>query len=87
MSQILVLKECTLMDISCLRQVLQGNDDEVVPPPQSWTIVDGIIKSKGHVEAHFFDGEQHGWRMSETIKKALEFEREWYEKNMVRSTT
>ncbi|OAX36167.1 alpha/beta-hydrolase [Rhizopogon vinicolor AM-OR11-026] len=67
--------------------VLQGNDDKVVPPPQSWTIIDGIIKSNGQVEAHFFDGEQHGWRTSETIKKAIEFEREWYEKNMVRSTS
>ncbi|KAG0704085.1 Alpha/Beta hydrolase protein [Suillus ampliporus] len=63
--------------------VLQGNDDEVVPPAQSWTIIDGIIKTKGHVEAHFFDGEQHGWRTSQTIKKAIEFEREWYEKIML----
>ncbi|OJA09414.1 hypothetical protein AZE42_03073 [Rhizopogon vesiculosus] len=67
--------------------VLQGNDDKVVPPPQSWTIIDGIIKYKGQVEAHFFDGEQHGWRMSETIEKSIEFEREWYEKNMIRSTS
>ncbi|KAG1796357.1 Alpha/Beta hydrolase protein [Suillus plorans] len=66
--------------------VLQGNDDEVVPPAQSWTIIDGVIKNKGHVEAHFFDGEQHGWRTSETIKKAIEFEREWYEKSMVRAS-
>ncbi|KAG2355434.1 Alpha/Beta hydrolase protein [Suillus spraguei] len=66
--------------------VLQGNDDAVVPPAQSWTIIDGVIKSKGRVEAHFFDGEQHGWRTSEAIKKAIEFEREWYEKNMVRPT-
>ncbi|KAG1850041.1 alpha/beta-hydrolase [Suillus tomentosus] len=66
--------------------VLQGNDDAVVPPAQSWTIIDGIIKSKGHVEAHFFDGEQHGWRTSGTLKKAIEFEREWYEKSMVRPT-
>ncbi|KAG1827909.1 Alpha/Beta hydrolase protein [Suillus variegatus] len=64
--------------------VLQGNDDAVVPPAQSWTIIDGIIKSKGHVEAHFFDGEQHGWRTSGTLKKLIEFEREWYEKSMVR---
>ncbi|KAG2050526.1 alpha/beta-hydrolase [Suillus hirtellus] len=66
--------------------VLQGNDDAVVPPAQSWTIIDGIIKSKGHVEAHFFDGEQHGWRTSGTLKKAIEFEREWYEKSMVKPT-
>ncbi|KAG2040856.1 alpha/beta-hydrolase [Suillus americanus] len=65
--------------------VLQGNDDAIVPPAQSWTIIDGVLKSKGQVEAHFFDGEQHGWRTSETIKKAIEFEREWYEKSMVRS--
>ncbi|KAG2094844.1 Alpha/Beta hydrolase protein [Suillus discolor] len=64
--------------------VLRGKDDAVVPPPQSWTIIDGIIKSKGHVEAHFFDGEQHGWRTSGTLKKAIKFEREWYEKSMVR---
>ncbi|KAG2749012.1 hypothetical protein P692DRAFT_201789484 [Suillus brevipes Sb2] len=55
--------------------VLQGNDNEVVPPVQSWIVIDG---------AHFFDGEQYGWRTSETIKKAIEFEREWYEKAVVR---
>jgi dipeptidyl aminopeptidase/acylaminoacyl peptidase len=66
--------------------VLQGNDDEVVPPAQSWTIIDGVLKNKGRVEAHFFDGEQHGWRTSGTIKRAIEFEREWYEKSMVRTS-
>ncbi|KAG0704117.1 Alpha/Beta hydrolase protein [Suillus ampliporus] len=66
--------------------VLQGNDDEIVPPVQAWPIINGILKTKGHVEAHFFDGEQHGWRRSETMKKAIEFEREWYEKMMVRTT-
>ncbi|KAG1863162.1 Alpha/Beta hydrolase protein [Suillus subluteus] len=66
--------------------VLQGNDDRVVPPAQSWTIIDGVIKNKGRVEAHFFDGEQHGWRASDTIKRTIEFEREWYEKSMVRTS-
>ncbi|KAG1737949.1 hypothetical protein EDB19DRAFT_1715213, partial [Suillus lakei] len=66
--------------------VLQGNDDAVVPPAQSWTIIDGVLKSKGHVEAHFFNGEQDGWRTSETMKKVIELRREWYEKNMVRPT-
>ncbi|KAG1880749.1 Alpha/Beta hydrolase protein [Suillus subluteus] len=66
--------------------VLQGNDDRVVPPAQSWTIIDGVIKNKGRVEAHFFDGEQHGWRASNTIKRTIEFEREWYEKSMVRTS-
>ncbi|KAG2739980.1 hypothetical protein P692DRAFT_20368725 [Suillus brevipes Sb2] len=31
-----------------------------------------------------FDGVQHGWRTSETVKKAIEFEREWYEQTVVR---
>ncbi|KAG0701828.1 Alpha/Beta hydrolase protein [Suillus ampliporus] len=50
-------------------------------------IINGIINTKsdfkGHVEADFFDGEQHGWRTSKTIEKAIEFEREWYEKHML----
>ncbi|KAG2354947.1 Alpha/Beta hydrolase protein [Suillus spraguei] len=50
--------------------VLQGNDDEVVPPAQSWTIIDGVIKKQG------------AW----TIKRAIEFEREWYERSMVRTS-
>ncbi|KAG2744534.1 hypothetical protein P692DRAFT_20837805, partial [Suillus brevipes Sb2] len=60
-----------------IETVLQGDDDEVVPPAQSWTVIDGVIgviKNKGH----------HGWRTSETVKKAIEFEREWYEQTVVR---
>ncbi|MEZ5166975.1 MAG: prolyl oligopeptidase family serine peptidase [Acidimicrobiales bacterium] len=54
--------------------VLQGSEDEVVPPNQSEMIVDAL-RAKGVPVAYLlFDGEQHGFRKAENIVAALEAE-------------
>ncbi len=54
--------------------VLQGDEDEIVPPSQSEMIVDAL-RAKGVPVAYIlFEGEQHGFRAAENIIAALEAE-------------
>ena len=54
--------------------VLQGDEDEIVPPSQSEMIVDAL-KAKGVPVAYLlFEGEQHGFRTAGNIIAALEAE-------------
>jgi dipeptidyl aminopeptidase/acylaminoacyl peptidase len=58
--------------------VLQGLEDEVVPPNQSELIVDAL-KANGVPVAYLaFEGEQHGFRKAETIVRAAEAELSFY---------
>jgi dipeptidyl aminopeptidase/acylaminoacyl peptidase len=58
--------------------VLQGAEDEVVPPSQSEMIVDAL-RSRGVPVAYLlFDGEQHGFRRAENIRRALDAELSFY---------
>jgi len=58
--------------------VLQGLEDKVVPPNQAEMIVEAL-KRKGVPVAYLgFEGEQHGFRRAENIKKALAAELYFY---------
>lgn len=58
--------------------VFQGLEDEIVPPNQSEMVV-AALQAKGvTVEYHAFDGEQHGFRKSETVIAVLEAELAFY---------
>jgi dipeptidyl aminopeptidase/acylaminoacyl peptidase len=58
--------------------VLQGSEDPVVPPAQSETIVDALRDRKVPVAYLLFDGEQHGFRRAENIRRALDAELSFY---------
>ncbi|MFN8016541.1 MAG: prolyl oligopeptidase family serine peptidase [Acidimicrobiales bacterium] len=58
--------------------VLQGSEDEVVPPNQAEMIV-AALANKGIPHAYLlFEGEQHGFRKAENIVRALEAELWFY---------
>lgn len=58
--------------------VLQGSEDEVVPPNQAEMIV-AALAGKGIPHAYvLFEGEQHGFRRAESIVRALEAELWFY---------
>ena len=58
--------------ISCPVLLLQGDEDKVVPPAQSQVVADALAK-RGIPHAYIlFAGEQHGFRQSANIIKALE---------------
>jgi dipeptidyl aminopeptidase/acylaminoacyl peptidase len=58
--------------------VLQGLEDEVVPPNQSEMIVEAL-RTKGVPVAYVaFEGEQHGFRQAANIRRALDSELSFY---------
>ncbi len=58
--------------------VLQGTEDEVVPPSQAEVMVEAL-EAKGLPYAYLlFEGEQHGFRKAETIRISLEAELSFY---------
>jgi dipeptidyl aminopeptidase/acylaminoacyl peptidase len=64
--------------VSCPVLLLQGLEDEVVPPSQSEMFADALDR-KGIPYAYLaFEGEQHGFRREETQVAALEAELSFY---------
>lgn len=60
----------------------QGVEDRVVPKEQTETMA-GALRNRGvPVEVHLFEGESHGFRQAETIRKALEAELAFYSRNL-----
>jgi len=58
--------------------VLQGAEDEIVPPAQAELIV-GALRDKGLPHAYLlFEGEQHGFRMAGSIRRSAEAELSFY---------
>ncbi|HUR74037.1 MAG TPA: prolyl oligopeptidase family serine peptidase, partial [Sporichthya sp.] len=58
--------------------VLQGSEDAVVPPEQSELIVNALRARGVPVAYLLFDGEQHGFRRAENIRRAVEAELSFY---------
>ena len=66
--------------LSCPLILFQGLEDQIVPPNQSEMMFDAV-RGKGIPTAYIsFEGEQHGFRRSENIKRALEAELYFYSK-------
>lgn len=66
--------------VSCPVILLQGLEDEVVPPSQSEKFFEAI-KAKGLPVAYLpFEGEQHGFRRAENLKRSIEAELYFYSK-------
>lgn len=65
-------------DLECPLIILQGMDDEIVPPNQAEMMVEAL-EANGVPWAYLaFDGEGHGFRQAATIKRALEAEAYFY---------
>ncbi len=66
--------------LSCPIIFLQGLDDKIVPPNQAELMVEVLRTKKLPVAYLAFEGEQHGFRRAENIKRALEGELYFYSK-------
>jgi dipeptidyl aminopeptidase/acylaminoacyl peptidase len=67
-------------DLSCPLLVLQGLEDEIVPPGQAEAIV-GALVAKGIPHVYVaFEGEQHGFRQAPNIIRSYEVELWFYGK-------
>ena len=64
--------------LSCPIIFFQGLEDKVVPPDQAVKMFEAV-RSRGLPTAYIaFEGEQHGFRKAETIKRSLEAELYFY---------
>ncbi len=64
--------------LSCPLIFFQGLEDKVVPPSQAEMMVEAV-RAKGLPVAYLpFEGEQHGFRRAENIKRALDAELYFY---------
>jgi dipeptidyl aminopeptidase/acylaminoacyl peptidase len=66
--------------ISCPIIFFQGLEDKVVPPSQAELMVEALREKGLPVACILFDGEQHGFRHAENIKRALDAELYFYSK-------
>jgi len=64
--------------LECPVVFFQGLEDKVVPPNQAEMMVE-VLRAKGVPVAYLpFEGEQHGFRRAENIKRALDAELYFY---------
>jgi len=66
--------------LNCPMIIFQGLEDKVVPPNQAEKMVEAIRAKKLPVAYLTFEGEQHGFRKAENIKRVLEAELYFYSK-------
>ncbi|RMG56553.1 MAG: S9 family peptidase, partial [Acidobacteria bacterium] len=64
--------------LSCPVILFQGLDDRIVPPNQAERMVEALRKKGVPVAYVPFEGEQHGFRRAENIKRSLEAELYFY---------
>jgi dipeptidyl aminopeptidase/acylaminoacyl peptidase len=64
--------------LSCPVIFFQGNEDRVVPPNQAEKMVDALRQKGTPVAYLLFEGEQHGFRRAQNMKRALDAELYFY---------
>ena len=64
--------------LSCPMIIFQGLEDKVVPPNQAEKMVEAVRAKRLPVAYLTFEGEQHGFRKAENIKRVLEAELYFY---------
>ncbi|HEX6268821.1 MAG TPA: prolyl oligopeptidase family serine peptidase [Anaerolineales bacterium] len=67
-------------NINCPIVLFQGDEDKIVPPDQSRLMFEAVRAKEIPVAYVLFEGEQHGFRKAESIKRALEGELYFYSK-------
>ncbi|MBI5828455.1 MAG: prolyl oligopeptidase family serine peptidase, partial [Chloroflexi bacterium] len=66
--------------LSCALILFQGLEDKVVPPAQAQMMFEAVRAKELPVAYLPFEGEQHGFRKAETIKRTLDAELYFYSK-------
>ena len=64
--------------LSCPIILLQGDEDKIVPPNQAEMMYDALTSKNIPATLVLYEGEQHGFRMSYTVRHALNSEYSFY---------
>jgi len=68
------------LEVSCPILLLQGDEDEIVPPNQSEMMHEALLKKGIPTCLKIYEGEQHGFRQAKNIEDALDSELAFYGK-------
>lgn len=68
----------SVSSLNCPLIIFQGLEDRVVPPEQAQKMYEAVCGKGLPVACIFFEGEQHGLRRAESIRRALEAELYFY---------
>lgn len=63
--------------------LLQGSEDNVVPPNQAKDMEKSIVAAGGDVRVVIYEGEGHGFRQAVNVRKAMEEEEAWWQKTLI----
>lgn len=66
--------------LSCPVIFFQGLDDKVVPPNQARAMAAAMAARGLYAPLHEFEGEGHGFRRAETVRRVLDLETAFYER-------
>ncbi len=66
--------------LNCPMLILQGAEDQVVPPNQAEAMAKAVAAKGLDVELIVFEGEGHGFRKAESVARALEAELAFYQR-------
>ena len=66
--------------LNCPVIFLQGSDDKIVPPEQAAAMRDALATKGIAVEHLLFEGEGHGFRQAQNIRRAVEAEHAFFQK-------
>jgi dipeptidyl aminopeptidase/acylaminoacyl peptidase len=69
-----------VQNINCPLILFQGDEDKIVPPAQSQLMFEAVRAREIPTAYVLFEGEQHGFRKADSIKRALEGESYFYSK-------
>jgi dipeptidyl aminopeptidase/acylaminoacyl peptidase len=69
-----------IQNFNCPIILFQGSEDPIVPPNQSQSMYDAVCAKEIPAAYILFEGEQHGFRKAESIKRAFEAELYFYSK-------
>ncbi|CAE8663358.1 unnamed protein product, partial [Polarella glacialis] len=69
---------CHVEGLSCPILLLQGDEDEIVPPNQAEMMYEAMRSRGLPCVLKIYKGEQHGFRKSENIEDALNSELAFY---------
>lgn len=69
-----------LNNLACPLILFQGDEDKIVPPAQSQMMFEAARARELPVAYLLFEGEQHGFRKAQNIKRSLEAELYFYSK-------
>ena len=71
-------------NIKAATLLLQGMEDDIVPPNQAQRMIAAIKEHNGNAEVILFEGEGHGFAKAKNVETSIVEQEKWWRKTLVR---